>query len=245
MLKEWDESLYERDENGRFASNGGGGSNAKPLTISALDKAVREAIGKQKEQPGQSWRLKGIIAARGFDAKPQVVSSVEELEGTPLYRGINGDGALSKMDASEMAQQFVDGDMHVGLGIFGDGVYFTSEKNIAASYAYGESGTTARGAIITGGLVADAKILELAPEPGDDYYGFSTKQVNEIADTIPREIFARYGVGQDVSTIATLAGYDAIHIPVPETNGDAFLQAKFKGGDQYIILNRGAMQVVG
>jgi hypothetical protein len=219
-----------RDENGRFAETDGSSSPSADITIGAIRKEQAKIYGEDAMLPisSQSDRvLKSLIRVKGFDEKPKVVATKEELTGTVLYRGVHSSESKT---APELVKQFSDGDMFVGQGIFGNGVYFASEVSLANKYAYGQDGALAgQGAIITGALDPEAKILEIS----SDWSPEQTKMMTELQDNIPREIFADVVVGSgDISRVAVLNDYDAVHVK------DA------KNGDQYIILNRGAMQVV-
>ena len=220
------------DELGRFSTGDGSGSSTSgPREATAA--GIREQINQIKSENNNAkdipaLTLKGIIKDKGFDGKPQIVASEKDLQGTILYRGVMSN---EKLDASEMAHQFAHGEMYVGLGVHGNGVYFATERYLAGQYAYGHGGALAgQGAIITGSLPPESKILEYDVM---DYAGMEEK-VQSLSDAIPRDIFAEHiAGGGDISKIAALNGYDAVHI------------VNAKKGDQYIVLNRGAMQVVG
>jgi hypothetical protein len=243
LAKEWDESLYERDENGRFTSNGGGdGGGAKAVTVQELDKQMA-AIKREEKKTGISSispELTAIIRAQGFDAKPQVVSSESELTGTVMYRGVNTESIYkipNDMTAQDLANQFATGEMHVGHGVFGDGVYFAPEKSAVAPYAYGRDVALAgTGAIITGALSPDAKVYEYT-QPAT--YKEIASDIEKLSAEIPRDVFASYLAGSsDMSRVLALSGYDAVRVSGVSNGGSPVVE-------QYIILNRGAMQVVG
>ena len=206
-----------RDELGRFGESNGSSS----VTLDAIDKEI------EKGPPGAHQALKAVIRLSGYDAAPQVVASEAELTGIKMYRGVHSDDFTT---GKEMAEQFKTGELYVGEGIFGNGTYFATDLSLASKYAYGVDGSLGeQGAMITGALSSDAKVLEMSQE--DD--AADMKLMQDLSDNVPRDIFANHVVGRsDPSLLAALNGYDAIHI------SDA------KNGDQYIILNRGAMQVV-
>lgn len=230
---EWDKAIsfltkkafdpnQPRDENGRWSES----ESAGAITLDALDKEI------DRGPPGAHSALKAVIRLNGFDAKPEVVQSDADLTGIKVYRGVHSDDFTT---GQEMADQFKDGDMYVGEGIFGNGVYFAAERSLASKYAYGIDGSLGeQGAIITGALKEDAKILTI---PQDDAVA-EMDLMQQLSDNIPRDIYANHVVGRaDPSLIAALNGYDAIHIPKATGGTGGYLE-------QYIVLNRGAMQVV-
>jgi hypothetical protein len=103
----------------------------------------------------ENYILEIIAEKQGFDGKPKVVSSdeMEQLEKdgwTIAYRGIKdfseGGRDAVKWKAEELAEEFRTGNYHAGSGTDGDGIYFTTDKLVAESYA-GSKGTVVRVAI--------------------------------------------------------------------------------------------------
>jgi len=103
----------------------------------------------------ENYILEIIAEKQGFDGKPKVVSSKEidqlEKDGWAIaYRGIqdfseDGVGAV-KFKAKDLAEELRTGNYHAGAGTDGDGIYFTSDKVVAKSYA-GQKGIVVRVAI--------------------------------------------------------------------------------------------------
>lgn len=235
VMKEWNEDLHPRDERGRFGS--GGGSATKAVTVQELDKQMAAIKREQKKNDETivSPELTAIIRAQGFDAKPQVVSSESELTGTVMYRGLNTEYMGKVPDGvtgESLAEEFRTGDMRVGMGVFGDGVYFAAEKDLAERFAYGADGAiSGRGAMIVGALSSDAKVYELNKDTPDTQVNAA---IQKMADQLPRDVFASYVAGSgDMNRVLALNGYDALHV----VGGNV--------REQYVILNRGQMQVVG
>lgn len=103
----------------------------------------------------ENYILEIIAEKQGFDGKPKVVSSdeIDQLEKdgwTVAYRGIQdfseGGRDAVKWKAEELAEEFRTGNYHAGAGTDGDGLYFTTDKGVAESYA-GSKGTVVKVAI--------------------------------------------------------------------------------------------------
>jgi hypothetical protein len=99
--------------------------------------------------PKQDRYTKEIIREQGFGGKPHVVSRPEldryVADGeTEIFRGLTSDDAGA---ASEYADQFRDGDLFVGRGGFGNGVYTTVELAVAREFAGDTRGCILRMAI--------------------------------------------------------------------------------------------------
>jgi len=182
---------------------------------------------------GQNIFLKNILASQGFNGKPKVVSAAEYKKyvdegAVPVYRGISSN---KKAEPSAFIQQYLQGDdPFIGKGMFGDGTYFASTRDVAESFAK----TNVQGQKLRYGEVIDAVLNPQA-------------RVVNIED-IPRlsgQLFGndKYEFAQDfyddASAIAAALGYDAIRIPTPVIKwGEPPI-----GSDYYIILNRTAVIV--
>lgn len=103
----------------------------------------------------ENYILEIVAEKQGFDGKPKVVSSEEidqlEKDGwTIAYRGITdfsaGGRDAIKWKAEELAEELRTGNYHAGAGTDGDGLYFTTDKSVAESYA-GSKGVVVRVAI--------------------------------------------------------------------------------------------------
>ncbi len=105
----------------------------------------------------ENYILEIVAEKQGFDGKPKVLSSEEidqlEKDGwTIAYRGIQdfqqaGWDAI-KYSGEDLAEQFRTGNYHAGAGTDGDGIYFTTDKSVAESYAFAGSYSGAKGAVI-------------------------------------------------------------------------------------------------
>jgi hypothetical protein len=82
-------------------------------------------------------RLKAILQAQGFTVKPTIVSATEfetlaKTGGTKIYRGVT---PTETKTASSMIDDFKDGDMFVGTGVIGNGVYAGTDLSYVIKYA--------------------------------------------------------------------------------------------------------------
>lgn len=206
------------DEHGRFSSSDNG-----PITKEAIDKKI-EQLKTRDEKLGRTYArseyLAGLIAAKGFDAKPEVVNSVADLKGDVIYRGIELQNGFT---AAEVHNDFENGPMWVGVGMEGSGVYFSSSAATAGVYTRGA------GTVITGALLPEAKIFEYDENSQESIDGLRTLMTNAEQNSngvIP------YGESRDPGVAAAWAGYDAIKA------------VNVFADPIYVVLNRGAMQVV-
>lgn len=174
-----------RDENGRWtdtgASSGGGSSdnssggagvgNAKDITSELAkeygtnDAATQRGTELRDNDFNSEARgdviLKDIASKQGFNGEAQMVSQ-EEFDkivsegGTVAYRGITDYYIDDKrISGDEITNEFAKGSYHAGIGVYGNGIYTTTDKEIGNHYAT-EDGQ--RGNLITMAIRPDAKI---------------------------------------------------------------------------------------
>lgn len=154
-----------------------------------------------------------ILDAKGFTEKP-VIETKEHIEKLrkegciPLYRGMKPLGTGVKSGA----EQYKYGEMFVGRGIHGHGVYFSTDENMANEYLYDKS-TGEKGSILSGVLDKTAKIIEES-----DAKKLSQELKNDLTLSEPQRILL-----SDIGKVAALYGYDAI-----KSDSDGI----------YVILNR-------
>jgi hypothetical protein len=254
---------------------------AKVKDFDAWDKNKIIAISKIKDniaQPVKLWdggaqeyittyrqvgdpRLKALLDAQGFTAKPTVVSAGEFEElvkkgGIKIYRGVNPDGRLT---AEQMIEMFKTGDMFVGTGVMGNGVYSSVNYDYVIKYAMDKPGN-----VIEMVLSPKARFIEKeAAEEGaknlsmafyDKAFGrkYSNPEFGKIVDgyvEIIGEAPIEYGPAKeawqqqfralgwamhDPGAYAASMGYDAIRFSDLADDGKDAV---------YVILNRGAVVV--
>lgn len=174
--------------------------------------------------------MRVLLERTGKGGKPEVVASVADLDGEPIYRGT----------PDENAESFVNEDYdRIGLGGNGDGYYFSNFDATAVNYA-------GDGSVITAGWKKDAKVMRFTnPET-------SLVDYNLAARTASTNAISRLGINTQASesqqavfdnfftydadayvTSLMLDGFDGVEIAQP-----------FDGEKFTIVFNREAMQVV-
>jgi len=206
-------------------------------------------------------RLKALLDAQGFTAKPTVVSAAEfetlvQKGGIKIYRGVNSNDTLT---ADQMIEMFKSGDMFVGTGVMGNGVYSGVNYDYVLKYAMDKPGN-----VMEMVLSPTAKFIEKeAAEEGannlsmafyDKAFGrkYSNPEFGKIVDgyvEIIGEAPIEYGPAKeawqqqfralgwalhDPGAYAASMGYDAIRFSDLADNGKDAV---------YVILNRGAVVV--
>ncbi len=142
--------------------------------------------------------LHKILHAKGYDRLPKVVSK-EEIDDlvkqgyTPIFRGIKYLGD----DVPSGAEQYKRGEMFVGRGAFGHGVYFATNNRMAAKYSVDKDGKV--GSILSGVLDKSAKIIS-----ADDAKKLSEELISKTQINEHKVILS------DLGKVAALYGYDAI-----------------------------------
>jgi SPP1 gp7 family putative phage head morphogenesis protein len=254
---------------------------AKVKELEAWDKSKIVQISKIKDPPsaptkiwqgstneyittyrpvGGDPRLKALLDAQGFTAKPTVVSAAEfetlvQKGGVKVYRGVIGDDRLT---AEQMVEMFKTGDMYVGTGVIGNGVYSGVNYEFVLKYAMDKPGN-----VLEMVLSPTAKFMEhdvaekgakaLSTAFYDKAFGrsYSDPVMGQLVDTyveamggIPtdnwkaiafRDELRELGwTFKDPGAYAAANGYDAIRYSDLADNGKDAM---------YVILNRGAVVV--
>jgi hypothetical protein len=186
---------------------------------------------------GENFYLKRVLDEQGFNGKPQVLSAVEYKKAVdsgaiPLFRGVAGDTATQ---VDEFVAQLFTGDKpYIGRGMFGDGTYFGSVKEVGENFAK----TNAQGTPIPFGKVVEAaldpraKIIDI-----EDVWKYRNG-INETNQTLyysyPQDFY------EDASMWALSMGYDAIRIRNPMLNWATQERLPY---DYTVVLNRTALLI--
>ena len=96
--------------------------------------------------------MRALLEQQGKNGVPEIVDTVDDLEGEKIfYRGTT----------NENVDAFMNNERHrIGLGIHGDGYYFSTDKRTADSFAIpGQGQGSVKGQVMTGALKPDAKIF--------------------------------------------------------------------------------------
>jgi hypothetical protein len=201
---------------------------------SAVDELYDSSIGSAANG---NVAMRVLLERIGKGGKPQVVKSVEDLDGEPIYRG------TTKDNADTFANSNYD---RIGRGAMGDGYYFSDSQSTANDYAgQFEGGTT-----ITAGWKKDAKVYDFSVK------GKATE--NNYLDNLIElggETSGRLWDDWKMSSAAT-TGQDASFMSFFNDENDAAvtnlilqdydgMTIKQPSGETYTIaFNREAMQVV-
>ena len=162
----------------------------------------------------------------GYDSKPTLVSKekFEELATNSklgkLYRGVS---AESKEDAEKYVNEFKNGRLYAGKGVYGNGTYA----------AYGEKGlklvnanyTNENGKVMTMLLDNDAKVVKYS-----EIFEMKQKELRELTNNDISNEF-RMAILMNDGYYASIKGYDAIILDdvMAELNNQPYV----------VILNRG------
>lgn len=194
-----------------------------------IQQAIDELGGSNVENGNVAMRV--LLERMGKGGKPEIVASISDLDGDPIYRGT----------PDENAENFINGNYdRIGLGHNGDGYYFSNKGETALQYAGRES-------VITAGWKQDAKVMKFTnPDTAlIDYKIASSEAGNKwlsklnmtsgqpsAAQEAIFDNFAKYSADAYVSDLI-LQGYDGVEYGQP-FDGEAFT----------IVFNREALQVV-
>lgn len=197
-----------------------------------VKEVINRRVAYQDKAPDPM--LSAIAELQGFDAKPRVVTRAEMTrlikEGhTLMYRGVQKSGAARVRARAAAGQPSVEraaheiheamraGDAHFGLGIYGNGYYFTTVRTTAVGYSDRTAGSVARAT-----LRKDARTID-----SDEAYRLW--QAWQRSTPTASEVFS------DVGRWAAAQGYDALVKNFNVTHG--------RTEKYFIVLNRAALIV--
>nr|DAH39037.1 MAG TPA: hypothetical protein [Caudoviricetes sp.] len=177
-----------------------------------------------------SVHLQKMLYALGMNDKPEIVDSatMKKLMSGPnapemIYRTVNGATvAGSYFSAKDMCDMLTDGDLtYVGNGVYGDGLYFSSDKS--GSKAYGWGGDTR-----TVGAIFNSKAKMITKNQLNSLYDNFVKTHPESQKALG---FAKSKSGRhsSLSQFALVMGYNVIVTP--------------RGGSEkyYTVIDRSAL----
>lgn len=200
---------------------------------------------KTWRQP-QDVRLKALLEAQGFTAKPSVVDGTQMYllgENNPrMWRGVTPTPNLS---AAQMIEQFKTGDMFVGTGVIGNGVYSGNNYNYVLKYAQDKPENVMALVFKPGSRFVDYKVAdEGANQLSQAFYHKAFGRKADLEKSVYRDFVESFGdltesearelgwMFHDPGAWAAAHGYDAI----------SNIDSKTKEA-VYVILNRGAVAV--
>lgn len=247
-----------RDARGRFSGAESGGANtSRPdtgRTARGYQRASKNALADWLADDDLSFgpergawedfdpQLLEIWRRQGFADRPET-GDEERLQqeisagGIEVWRGMTGESGM------EYAQQFLTGDEPFpGLGIYANGTYTSTERDIAVGYArnvgklsYG-SQEKKGGGMIRAVVRHDARVIDM-----EDLAEVSNSAKAEALQALMssagpgseefRRLMPLMKVLDDPGRVASMLGYDAIVHRFPGVD------------DEYVILNRTAVVV--
>jgi len=207
---------------------------------------ARAAKNKQRSSlpVGSDPNLHTAQEMAGYNAKPNVLSAAEfdKIEGITVYRGV---------EKPSYIKAFYEGDNYAGQGVYGNGSYSTTSKGYALQFAAKNMNN-----------VMELKITKdfntvTVQEMNEWRKGFNAKidfkidslrtqrekafdlkdykpEVARLDAELENYYLIRQRLGQDLGTLATLRGYDAIVVNAGEMG-----LAGRSDEIYYVILNRG------
>lgn len=207
-------------------------SDAKSLQ-SAVDEQYNPSID---QAANGNVPMRVLVEELGKGGQPTVVDSIEKLESEPFYRGTS----------SENADAFTSSESHrMGLGVYGDGYYFSDQVATAMDYATRSDGSST---IVTAGWKQDAKVYEFASggaaggdmgawlDAGSKASMEAIEKLNistgasESQDAIFNMYYKSYS--EALATDLILKGFDGMKVRINE------------GENYMVVFNREALQVV-
>lgn len=199
--------------------------------------AIPYVQGEGDSSLAEIWRQ------QGFDGPPRMVSRTEwdrlkAQGGRPIYRGVRG--RVGGISAAEMVDRYTSGDHYPGVGVFGNGSYFTDSAKTAGRYstseAYGPLAFNVGAEAFEGSAVIEAMLLPDARVV--DFHDLQRQgKALGVPDGFTGVTDPRSLVLGDPGRLAAALGYDAIVIRTGEGTGDY--------GNEVLVLNRTATAVRG
>jgi hypothetical protein len=210
----------------------------------SIDDLVKDGLSMQEAVDGLGGASVGngnvamriLLERTGKGGKPEVVASVADLDGEPIYRGVPTSGADSLVNA--------DYD-RIGTGQYGDGYYFSNQQGTAQLFAdmAKEQFKGDKGEIVVAGWKKDAKVFNVqggnmgwidaatsAQNNAIDKLNINTRASDEQSAIF--DLFYQ-DYGNSLATDLIMQGYDGMNIGINALESYT------------VVFNREALQVVG
>ena len=189
------------------------------LNSNREDDSVYQLMSEKGLNEGSLFQ--NVLTGAGLNAKPTVISDeefdkyVRDNKTQVLYRGVNGNREFTGDDFQNQTRY---GDYtSTGRGIYGDGLYFTT--NVVEAHNYGKS-------IMKMTLSKNAKVI--------DYQKLNNQFKKELKNNpnLHKTLLQKYDQSSGLSIYALQKGYNVIHV-----------KGGNHGTDFYAALTRDAMIV--
>ena len=207
---------------------------------------------------GEDLATKKLLKDKGYDNKPSILSNKEfddlsDNEYIKLYRGVVDNETVT---AKQINDQFINGELYIGNGLFGNGTYTAENKFVGMNYAKDKAENVLEMAISKNAKIVNVKELK------DDLWisdgkstvvwdignytktlGLNNNQQRFLHDLLKDETFVAVNKGYDVIKIDPEDWLKILH------DKDAVIAEAQKAGEElkpyYLILNRGIVKVKG
>lgn len=262
-----------RDEHGRFGSGGGGESKTltprEPLTghqIIGHTNTIKEAVSKYRAESKDldnphgmmhtEYEANAIQEALGVGGRPTLVDDATKLTGEPIYRGV---GFMQEENLEKATDNLKTGDVAwQGYGVFGSGLYFTNQQDIADKYGQKNSEFST---VYTAALSPDANVVTFADwkEYRNATAELATTQLADIKSALDEKYGANDSPEKSAAFDSVKEAYPGIHYATNMELENAHINWLLKGvdavnigrSDKYdrpvtytVVFNREALQVV-
>jgi len=188
--------------------------------------------------------IRVLLERKGKGGKPEIVDSVDDLDGEPIYRG-----AADVTNDSFRTNEYD----RLGVGKYGDGYYFSSALTTADAYAQAAGADKSYGDnkpdVMTAGWKKDAKVysvpfgldedgypMDWSSTAGNSRFGVLNKlPLPHLMSDAQKAVFDLFyrDPGNALVTNLILEGYDGMTL-------------RAMGNETYtVVFNREALQVVG
>jgi SPP1 gp7 family putative phage head morphogenesis protein len=184
-----------------------------------IKRLIRDSIKEAAGSGAQDFIQAAMFRHQGFDELPEVLEEHEYKQVVnsgckPIYRGVGG-----SRENRKYVDQFKTGNLYYGKGIYGNGTYTGADLRTAQGYAdYNDDN------ILHMAIRKDANIVT--------HRDITRKQRKIMEELNERERTPKVKnlleILDDEGKLATLLGYDAIHV---------------EQSDYFVVLNRTALYV--
>ena len=207
---------------------------------------------------GEDLGTKKLLKDKGYDSKPSILSSKEfdnlsDDDYIKLYRGVVDNEAVT---AKQINEQFVNGELYIGNGLFGNGTYTAENKFVGINYAQSKAENVLEMAISRKAKIVDVNELkdDLWVNDGKSVVTWGIRDYTKTLglDKDKQELLS--SLLKDETFVAVNKGYDVIKIE-PEDwlkilhDKEQVIAEAQKVGEElkpyYLILNRGIVKVKG
>lgn len=203
-----------------------------------LSQDIKGSVRQSFRGKSADERLAAISEMQGFNRTP-VVKSKTEIDAllatgdyVEIWRGVTDGGGKT---AAEINEEFRSGPSYNGLGVFGNGYYFASDKGIAEAYAAKGYGRKSPGLVRA--LIPKSAVTE--------DHGKVLSEIRRVQDGQFQKVH-RQGMGgrtlNDEGRYAAAKGMDAITVSRQDyRNGGGY--GHLATGPVYVVLNRSILIV--